>query len=127
MVLEHVPNSSARKQEPSGRQSVDSQDTQVPVEQRDRYLEPHPKGVDRARALEQQRPTRREAVAAEQPPHPFAAGCRDVHVQHEAARPGQEDPPHRATLPRAADIGSRVIGGAGRIRTRDTRVKSPLL
>jgi hypothetical protein len=87
-ALEHVPNTPAWKQEPSGRQSAGRQDAQVPVEQRDRDLGSHPDRVDRTRALEQQRSTRREALTPEQPPHPFATRGRDLDVQHKAARAG---------------------------------------
>jgi hypothetical protein len=52
-AFEHVADPSAWEEEPPARQPADGEDAHVPIEQRDRDVEPHAERVDRARAIEQ--------------------------------------------------------------------------
>jgi hypothetical protein len=99
-------------------------DDRVPgVKEHDGDREPHPHGMDRACSLEEEPPTGLEAFAPEEAPDPLSARLRDLERETDPSRKDDRlGPPHQPRLGASTDI-----GGPGRIRTRDTRVKSPLL
>src|SRR6185503_8936683 len=96
------------------------------VEQRHRDWEAHPEGVDRPRALEQERLIGIDPRTPEEPTRPLGSGPRNHRPKAQTPRTEQSYLPHVANVTSRDDTEPNArIGGAGRIRTRDTRVKSP--
>ena len=92
----------------------------IQEDHRDRPL--HPERLHAPALEEEHRLSRARRRVAPQPAHPFPPRARDQHAPR-AAGPVHLDDFHDATVRPVTD----ALGGAGRIRTRDTRVKSPLL
>jgi hypothetical protein len=94
-ALEDVTSADPGEQEPSGSNGPHAPDDEVAVQQGHRDREAHPEGVDRPRALEQQRPTGGEAGASEESADPFAPCLGYLRPEDETARTEHAQLSHR--------------------------------
>ncbi len=85
-ALEDVAGAEPGEHEPAGAESADGPDDEVAIQQADRDREAHAEGVDRPRALEQQRPIGGEARTSEEPAHPLAPRLGQNRPEHQTAR-----------------------------------------
>ena len=92
--LEDVPNIPTGQQHPPRRHPDGGTHDEIAVEQRGGDLEPHPEGVDRPRAFEQQGLVGSELAAAEEPAHPLAPGLGDDGSEPKTPRSLESDRPH---------------------------------
>ena len=122
--LEHVTAASSRQGQPTRRQDPDVGHAERSIEPRDRDRERHPERVDRRAPFEEDRSSGSEAGPSAEAARAFPARRRGLALEPEPAIADEEHSAHvrgrYGPLPTGA-------GGPGRIRTRDTRVKSPLL
>jgi hypothetical protein len=119
--LDDVANARAREEDASPTEPPDPGHPMRMIEPRDEDREAQSERMHRTAPLEEDDAIGPEFVSSPEPTPPLARGRRDLEEPPSVTFPN--DPSlHRRTVSVADDI-----GGPGRIRTCDTRVKSPLL
>jgi hypothetical protein len=128
-----VPHAAPRSHDPAGPARHDAEHREPPIECDDVDREGHPDGVHAPATRKEQPGAGSQPVEAEKAAATFARRSCDGDGPPAASVVEPRLDPHRTTVVADTDAHdantktSRSWSGPGRIRTRDTRVKSPLL